>query len=138
MSRTWIYERMNGDGALTSELPGGIHASTSLDHTPHEKPFVMYRSVANVPDLRGDDIDQTATETFLIFVHDQPGDYLAIDEILSRAYFLFSNVTDPSAGIIRSNWLETSEDFRDEDMGTIMKYLRVQVKYKVNHSQGGG
>lgn len=138
MSRTWVYQTLSGDVALNALLPGGLHASTSLDRTPAEKPFLMYRSVANLPDLRGDDGDQTISETFLIFAHDAPGDYLQIDTIMARIKQLLGGVYDQANGIIRSIWLETSDDFRDEDMGTITKYCRIQVKSKAVPPTTGG
>ena len=130
MSRTWVYQTLAGDTSLMAMAPGGLHASTSIDRTPAQKPFIMYRSVANIPDLRGDDGDQTSSETFLIFVHDAPGDYLQIDTAIARIKQLLGGTYDQASGIIRSIWLETSDDFRDEDMGTITKYCRIQVKYK--------
>lgn len=131
MTRSWVYSTLSGDGTLTALIPGGVHASTSIDVTPASKPFLMYRSIAELPDLRGDDTHRTGTETFLIFVHDVPGDYLQIDAIVARLKVLLNNVVDQPNDIIRSTWIETSEDFRDEDMGTILKYCRIQVKYRV-------
>jgi hypothetical protein len=131
MTRSWVYGRMNNDATLTALIPGGVHASTSLDKTPASKPFIMYRVIAHVPDMRGDDTRQTESESFLIFAHSAPGDYLAIDAILARLKVLFDNVVDQANNIVRSTWIETSEDFRDEDMGTILKYCRIQVKSRV-------
>ena len=130
-SRTWVYSKLN-TGAVALLLNGGAHASTSLDDAPAEKPFIMYRGSAHLPDLRGDDALVTGTDTWMIFVHDVPGDYLQIDDVISALRAVFDNVVDQANGIIRSTWLETSEDFRDEDMGTIMKYCRIQVKYRSN------
>lgn len=129
MNRSWVYGRMTGDATLMALLPGGVHSTTKIRETPHEKPFIMYRVIAHRPESRGDDRDLTNNENFLLFVHDVPGDYLKIDAILARLKELFQNAKDEAAGVSRGTWLEDSEDFRDEDMGTIMRYARFQVRY---------
>jgi hypothetical protein len=129
MNRAWFYQQMTGNGPLMADLTGGIHQSTKLDKAPEHKPFIMYRSIAHRPRSRGDDEDITRDEVFLVFVHDVPGDYLKIDDILGQLKAIFNNAKDTEAGIARCTWLEDSEDFRDEDMGTIMKYARFNVRY---------
>ena len=112
-----------------ADLPGGVHQSTSLQKAPEQKPFIMYRSIAHRPRNRGDDGDITRDESFLVFVHDVPGDYLKIDSVLDQLRGLFVNAKDESEGVARCTWLEDSEDFRDEDMGTILKYARINIRY---------
>jgi len=123
---------MAGDATLTTLVPGLFHGSTAVDKTPTLKPFILFRVIADRPDLRGDDADQVESESFLIFVHNKPGDYLVIDTVVARLKVLFSDVRAPlnNPPIIRSRWTETSDDFRDDEMGTIMKYIRIQVFYR--------
>lgn len=91
----------------------------------------MYRQTSDVADFRGDGVDQTRQVGFMIFAHDMPGDYVKIDTMVTALKSLFSDVSDSANNIITSTWLETSEDVRDEDMGTILKYGRILVKHKV-------
>lgn len=128
MNRSWAVQRMMNDATLTSLVTGGIHESTSLNGAPASKPFIMYRVIAHRPDLRGDDSNKANKETFLFHVHDVPGDYMRIDNVLLRIKALFSAVSE--GDVICGEWLEDSEDFRDEDMGTILRYSRVQLTYK--------
>jgi hypothetical protein len=129
MNRTWLYQTVTNDVGLMAQLPGGVHASTALQKTPELKPFLMYRSLAHVPGYRGDGVNLTQQETFYLFVHDEPGDYLQIEGILNALRALFTNRKDTLAGVACCTWLEDSEDWRDEDMGTIMKASRIQVRY---------
>lgn len=131
MTRIWVYEKMAEDAVLEEMVEDRIFASTSLDAAPHDKPFIMYRQTSDVPLTRGDDKDQNRQNGFMIFAHDIPGDYLRIDMMIEQLKVLFGDVEDQSAGIINSSWFETSDDLRDEDMGTIVKYGRITVKYKV-------
>lgn len=132
MNRTWAYNRVQNDAAVTAEVGDRVYQDTSLreDEATRQltKPFIVYRVWGLRPEFRGDDSDVKRREVFQFFVHDEPGDYLRIDRILKALYDLFADTRDQSAGII-SEWLEMSEDFRDDDMNTIMRYCRIQVKY---------
>lgn len=133
MNRTWFYQRMVNDVSLNTDIGGRIYQDTSIreDESTRQlvKPFIVYRVWGLRPEFRGDDSDQHAREVFQVFAHDIPGDYLRIDRILSKLHTLFADVRDQDTGAI-SEWLEMSEDFRDSDMHTIMRYCRIQVKYK--------
>jgi len=130
-TRSWLYQRMVASAPLVSLLPGGIHQTTSLNTAPHQKPFTMYRQTSDVSTLRGDGQERIRSNGYMIFVHDVPGDYLKIDEILEQMKLLFQDTVDQANGVAKSLWLETSEDVRDDDMGTIMKFARIQVVHKV-------
>ena len=129
MSRAWFYEQLAEDAGFMATVPGGVHASTKLQKAPANKPFIMYRAIAHRPRGRGDDEDLTREETFLVFVHDVPGSYIKVDEILASLRTKFANLKDSASGIARCTWLEDSEDFRDEDMGTVLRYARLTVRY---------
>lgn len=151
MTRVWVYDRMVDDAALmalvgttvvddndtpldlgddiTTIVPR-VYQSTSLNATPHEKPFIMYRQTSDVQNFRGDDGDVIRQKGYMIFAHDVPGDYMRIDTVIDRLRALFGDVVDQAEGVVRSTWLETSDDLRDEDMGTILKYGRILVTYR--------
>lgn len=128
-TRTWLYERMVTDGDLEDLVPGGIFQTTAVLHTPHLKPYIIYRQTSDVSVLRGDGGDLIRRNGYMIFVHDVPGDYLQIDDILQQLKSLFQDVVDQPNGVVESLWGETSDDLRDDDMGTIMKFARIQVTY---------
>lgn len=131
MKRVWLYQTMVNDATLMALVPGLVHQSTSLNATPVAKPYVMYRQTSDLERFRGDDGEAVRQVGYMIFVHDVPGDYMGIDTVLARLKTLFGDTVDQGNGIIRSRWLETSDDHRDEDMGTITKYARVEVTYRV-------
>lgn len=131
MTRTWLYQRMANDAGVETFVDTRIFQSTSLDAAPHEKPFIMYRQTSDVEAIRGDDGDAIRSTGFMIFVHDTAGDYMQIDEVMEELKRLFKDTVDQANGIVRSRWVETSDDLRDDDMGTIMKFCRVQVLHRV-------
>lgn len=132
MHRTWVYQRMVNHAPLMLLVPGGIYQTTAVEHTPHFKPFIIYRSTSDVPFMRGDSRDQIRRSGYMLFAHDVPGDYLAIDAIIEELKVLFQDTNDQANGVIESLWLETSDDIRDDDMGTILRFGRVQITHKEN------
>lgn len=104
-----------------------IYQSTSLDSAPKTFPFIMYRATSETPRFRGDDGDAVRATGYMIFCHDVPGDYLRIDEMLGELYRLFADTRDGASSIVRSQWIEVSDDLRDDDLGTITKYARILV-----------
>lgn len=131
-SRTWLFSQLTtGLPALQTIIGTRVYEPTSLDVAPETKPFLLFRGIAHLSDFRGDDSSITKSETYLIFVHDKPGDYMQIDTVLGLLRQLLDGAVDQANNIIRVTWLEDSEDFRDEDMGTIMKYSRFMIKYRV-------
>lgn len=131
MNRVWVVQRILDDSEMQALIGSRIHESTSLLQAPALKPFIMYRVLTHRPDLRGDDDNQANTESFLLHVHDTPGDYMRIDSVLKRLRTLFSHAKDKTARVISAEWIEDSEDFKDEDMGTILRYSRIQVLYRM-------
>ena len=130
MSRTWFYSRMTADAPLALVVGTRIHQSTSIDVAPAVKPFLMYRQTSDVERFRGDDGDAVRAIGYLVFAHDRAGDYGRIDTIMDHLKRLFKDTHDQANGIIRSTWIETSDDLRDDDMGTIIQFGRVQILYR--------
>lgn len=152
-NRTWVYDQMVNDATLLTYVgtsivtdpmntPGDplddvttvtprVHQSTSINVAPTLKPFIMYRQTSDVEFFRGDDGDTVRSCGFMIFCHDAPGDYMQIDEMIDALQTLFKDTNDPTNGIVRSRWSNTSEDLRDDDMGTITRFASIQVLYRV-------
>ena len=108
-----------------------IFQSTSLDSAPKTFPYILYRATSDVDRLRGDDGDMVRSTGYMIFCHDTPGDYLQIDQMLAELYRLFADTNDPSEGVVRSHWVDLSDDLRDDDLGSITKYARIEVLTRI-------
>lgn len=129
-SRVWLYQRLSNDATIAAFVADRIYQSTMLTEAPKVKPFLTYRQTSDVGYFRGDDSHMIHRNGFMVFVHNIPGDYMLIDDIAGEVIRLFDNVVDQAEGIVRSDWVETSDDYRDEDMGTVLKYIRLQITYK--------
>lgn len=130
--RSWLYQReiaSVGLMALLGEGAASILAFQSFKSVPSKKPFVVNKSSTTQPELKDDGRTIAAHTNFQVWVHDDPGDYLAIDAVLKE----LKGVIEDSAGdetVIRGEWLETSEDLEDSEMGTILRYCRFRVVHK--------
>lgn len=129
-SRTWLYDQMSNSGHMTALVDDRIFQSTSIDVAPKTFPFIMYRQTSDVERFRGDDTDSVRSIGYMIFAHDVPGDYMQIDSLMDVLKELFRDTYDQAAGVVRCRLGEISDDLRDDDMGTITKFARVQVLYK--------
>jgi hypothetical protein len=106
-----------------------IYESSELQEVPI-KPYLMYKMFVTAPEMMGDDLSKVLTQGFQVFVHDVPGDFLRIDDIIQVLRNLFTNASDKAAGVVSVRWVDVSEDFRDSDMGTNTKFIRFRVLYK--------
>ena len=96
-------------------------ASSISVEAPPARPFVTYRMHTDFPLNRG----LGRREYSQVWAHDEPGDYLVIDEILNAVRRAVEAA--PSNGdFLEARWIETGVDLRDDVMGTITRYIRFQ------------
>ena len=122
--RTWLFGLLESSTALDQYVEGRIWQNTAIEHVPEFKPFVLYRYGARTSPLRGDDDVAIFSQIVQITAHDYPGDYSQIEEILEVVRGLITPSTQPTV-----TWLDDSEDLRDDDFGTILKWSRYQLTY---------
>lgn len=106
-----------------------IFPGKGLLNSPGKWPFICYIVGNNTEEALGEGSGANR-QYFEVWVHDTDKnlDYMYIDSIIMRLRDLFrdapSSKTDP---VMTSYPLETSRDLDDQEMGTICRYLRVQV-----------
>ena len=131
MPRVWVYEQMKNDTTLQAAMGDRIYPSTKIVKAPAVKPFILYRQTSDVDAFRGDDSDAIRSAGYMIFCHADAGTYMGIDTYIAALQGLFKDTVDQANGITRCRWAETSDDLRDDDLGTIFKFARIQVYYRV-------
>src|SRR5688572_886235 len=122
--RTWLFGRLESSSALDAYVEDRIWQATALEHVPELRPFIIYRFGMRTSSLRGDDDVTIYSQPIQIFAHDNPGDYVQIEEILAVVKTLLVPSQSPTV-----TWLNDSEDFRDDDFGTIVKWSSYQLTY---------
>lgn len=127
MLREWVVSRLTEYAPLTAIMGDRLTLGSSLTEIPQVKPFAIYRVGLSVADLRGDGQTRVKTTPVQIFFHDEPGDYGKIDNMLRLARVILEGGNSREHGIIDCGWVEDSEDLRDDEFHTNLRWARYQV-----------
>jgi hypothetical protein len=121
MMRSLIFSTIVTDSEL---IAAGIDAATSFAvdvDTPQTRPFLQIRWGKTDVGLSRTAVGR---RTVVIWVHDEPGDYTKIDNILARIKELLPTLEGQSNGsgyVIAVEWTGDSEDLADDGHGTITR-----------------
>jgi hypothetical protein len=92
-----------------------------LEVPPSVKPFIVYHfgsEIAGYPSaLHGSE------RTFQVWVHDDPGDYWKIDQILDQAKIVLEAI-EPENGLCEFRYFDKGPDLYDNVLKTIMRFSR--------------
>lgn len=132
--RTWLHGVLQNDIVLNDAenlgglgVGGRIFAGHSLTNTPDKKPFLVHNFGNNTPERLSDE-PGPCRQFVIIYVHDEGQSYIRIDKIIARLKQLLDDApSDAALGVITAHHLETSADFVDDQMGTIVRYIRFQI-----------
>lgn len=114
--RTWIHQTLIGAVPVTTLVPAArIFGSGSVQGVPKDKPFIILTFGARVAP-----IPTAHRQTVTVWVHDEPGDYLRIDQILAEIRSVLEGQVS-SAGAIGCRWSGDSTDLADDAYGTITR-----------------
>lgn len=119
--RTWVYDKLRLNAPLLLLVPvGSIYGAGSLQGVPANKPFVVINFGPESPMLK-DGFSPVATGQFAtVYVHDSPGDFLRINQILNAIReALIGQVV--GVGGICAEWLGDSADLADDVYKTNMR-----------------
>jgi hypothetical protein len=128
--RALIFQTLSTDPALNAL---GINANTiHTNHnadTPNDTPFIVIRYLAT-PQAEFKD-SPVISKPIQFWVHDTPGDYFRINQILKRLRVILSTLEtqgDPDGGYITDVlWQGNSDDFYDDEAKTINRYAQYQL-----------
>lgn len=114
--RTYIYQTLIASSVTAIVPEGSMFGAGAVTGAPGDKPFIVLRFM---PDVRNP-IQGTDGEV-VFWVHDEPGDYTRIDEVLALIKAVFDNrqVSEPGAHCVR--WTGTSQDLVDDGYNTICR-----------------
>lgn len=134
--RAWLYQTVINDPGLIDYFedllqPGEVFSNRvyqgeTLTDRLLPKPYLFY--------TLGNDSDENLSEDvhphrqfFTFYIHDSPSDYQRIDAIVDLLKKALVNKNGKEAGVITVRHLETSADFDDNTLGTILRYSRFQA-----------
>lgn len=125
--RQFIYDTLRLDSAVSAVVGNRIYQGESMDMAELVRPFLVYRLGNETNELFSEDAQMPHREFFQVYVHDNPADYMRIDDLCKLVRTSLVGGPYPDYKILRVNYLETSRDLDDSTMRTILRYIRFQA-----------
>lgn len=125
--RQFIYDTLRLDPDIAAIVGTRIFQGESMDHAELQRPFLVYRMGNETNELFSEDAQMPHREFFQVYIHDNPSDYMQIDELGKLVRAALVGGPYPAYKILRVNYLETSRDLDDDVMRTIVRYVRFQA-----------
>lgn len=125
--RQFVYERLTGDSAIQAIVDDRVKQGESMDIAELRHPFLVYRIGNETNELFSEDDLKPHRVFFQVYIHDRGGDYMRIDDLVKLVINALVGGPYPEYKILRVNYLETSRDLDDAEMGTILRYVRFQA-----------
>jgi len=123
--RSFLYNTLKADPDVASFVATRIYQSSSMQAANVEKPFLVFHMGNDTNEMLAD--EHTASRQFFqVYVHDEPGDYQQIEDIVRAVKSALVGKGSPEDGVITTRYLETSQDLDDETLRTIFNYIRFQ------------
>jgi hypothetical protein len=113
--RTYVYQTLQNDAGLTSIVGHRIYSAGTVEETPSRKPFIVLVFEELTPQFEGADI-----QALTVWVHDNPGSYLRIGEVLERIRTALVGPVVATNGVA-IRWDGDSRDLADDTRKTIVK-----------------
>lgn len=124
--RTWLQNTLTTHPGLSALVGDRVFQGGSLSSSLTPKPYVVVILGNDTSEGLGEDVD-LHRQFFTLYVHDEPGDYSRIDDIVTQLKHALVNAFNKEAGVITVRYLETSRDLDDETLNTILRYIRFQA-----------
>lgn len=119
--RRLVYDVYATNGPFMALLPGGLFGDRQEFQVPEAKPFGVLLSEGPLPGVKTH--RQYRSQ---LWVHDEPGDYTRIDNVLKEAENLLTAVLPRTLNGVWLNdvqWLGVSGDLSDDARRTNVKYV---------------
>lgn len=117
--RRLVYNLLSTNAPFMALLPGGLFGDRAEFPVPLEKPFGVLLHEGPLPGVRSHRQYRSA-----LWVHDEPGDYTKIDEVLRAAEILLVAAVPVSLNGVWLNdvqWTGVSGDLSDDARRTNVK-----------------
>lgn len=133
--RAWLYDHLTLDPIIQGFLGGTLLSAQSrifpresMLSVNAEKPYLVY-GLGNDSneDLSEDPGHEAHRQFFQIWIHDEGGSYDVIDDMIPVIKASLQNASDPASNVTTVRWLETSQEFSNETLNTIFRYIRFQA-----------
>lgn len=126
-SRVIAFDAFKGSAAIRALVDDRIGAASSFNKQS-KRPLIAIRAHTDFPVVGEQERSLGRREYIQVWVHDDPGDYLQIDQILRLCRDALEAVPHFD-DFMSAKWIETGVDLRDDRMESIMRYSRFQFTF---------
>jgi hypothetical protein len=126
--RKVVFRALRADPEITSLVGDRIwqRGSTPDGIPPGETPYIVYHMGERFG--AGPSALRASRQTVQVWVHDEPGDYYVIDQILARVKFVLEAVEAGNPhGFLEIRFLQTGPDLWDDLVKQIVRFSRLQA-----------
>jgi len=107
-----------------------IFAKKTMTSSIEDHPYIVYKLGNETPEMLNEELEVTR-QFFQVWVHDYHdsdiADYERIDEVIEAIRKAFWIKGSKEEAVWITIWEETSQDFNDETLNTIFKYVRFRM-----------
>lgn len=133
--RAWLFDIISTNADIMAKLnytaPEArerVMPRRSQSNINIVKPFIVYGLGNATNEDLAEAQDHTAYRQFLqIWIHDEGGSYIQIDEIIEILKKILIGQHSATSNVTTIRWLETSQEFSNETDNTIFRYVRFQA-----------
>jgi len=125
--RKVVFRALREDADL-ADLVGTriIQRSSTIEQPPTQVPYIVY-NLGNRYN-KGPSRLKASVQGIQVWVHDEPGDYFRIDQILQRVKVVLEELPEGTPdGFLGIRHLETSQDLWDDLLKHIVRNTRLQA-----------
>ena len=125
--RQVVFRALKEDPVIQSFVSDRIfQRGSTLDGIPPTKvtPYIVYNLAQGFP--KGPSSLRARMQNLQVWVHDEPGDYYKIDQILARVKLVLEGVNaGEQVGFLEIRHIETSQDLWDNLLKHLIRYSRL-------------
>lgn len=125
--RKIVFQALMADTELQDMVEGRIYQrGSTIDGIPPTTitPYIVYNMGQGFP--KGPSVLKARTQSLQVWVHDEPGDYYKIDQILARVKVVLEAVeAGEEVGFLDIRHVETSQDLWDNLLKHLIRYSRL-------------
>jgi len=126
--RTWLMTKLGSIPALLELVEAeDMYQGESMVNANVRKPFLVFNFGNRTSENLSEEIPEVSRQFLAIYIHDGPADYSRIDRIETALIHGLNQANSEPDSIITTRYLETSRDLDDQALGTIYRYVRLQL-----------
>lgn len=126
--RSWLKSTLGSITQLLEHMSADdMYQGESMLDANVSKPFLMFNFGNRTSEDLSEELPAVSRQFLTIFIHDVPADYSRIDQIETALIYGLTQANSKPDAIMTTRYLETSRDLDDQALGTIYRYVRLQL-----------